>query len=493
MIVAAAVVAVAATSSAAGRGVQFSPDGKRVLVSKDVNNERWAITLNRDDGTATGNVFRQGGGAPAFIACDPLSDPNAFACFGTDACSTGGTQRGIQRTPDGKRILVNKDVNNERWAITLNDDGTAIGNVFRQGGGPPAFIVCDPLPAPHTFACYGADECAAEPCTDQFTFIANVTLPSDFFELPLPCPEQFTFIADVTLPSDFFAVGAVDDFLSQVETADGARGVLQVGVAPIPSSNTQTVADNFDFNAAGVGTTSPNDKVIAGGSNMLGLDFNAAAASLEFAAAEDPTLIVAVQRRDGTFLNGYFEVPLQSLTGQETLTSIFSQQLGNQPFSLAFATRSGGVVSRYTAFPQQPVQVTPSSLTISLSIYPSQDLDLFLWEPGQDPYQGDPGICLRGSRCFQTSPNGGRLDLDANRECTFNVGVNNEHITYPGVVLPRGLYRVGVGFFQNCTGSGAAFTVVVSAGTQRLITDGFFSSFQASPGTAKIVQSFRIL
>jgi hypothetical protein len=298
----------------------------------------------------------------------------------------------------------------------------------------------------------------------------------------------------VGLPAQIACAASSDvtDVVDRVETRQGQAPTIS-GPVPIPSSDTQTVDDNFDFNASGVGMTSPNDKVIAGGSNMLGVDFNAAAASPEIAAAGDTTLIVAVQRQDGTFMNGYFEVPLQSLTGQETLTSVFSQQLGNQPFSLAFATRRGTVVSRYTPFPQQPVRVTPSSLTISLSIYPSQDLDLFLWEPGQDPHLGDPGICLRGSRCFQISPNGGQLDLDANRECTVNFGVNNEHITYPGVVPPRGQYQVGVGFFQNCTGSGAAFTVVVSAGTQRLITNGFFSAFDVSPGTAKIVQRFTIL
>jgi len=31
-------------------------------------------------------------------------------------------QSGVQITRDGKRTLISKDVGNERWAITLNDD-----------------------------------------------------------------------------------------------------------------------------------------------------------------------------------------------------------------------------------------------------------------------------------------------------------------------------------------------------------------------------------
>jgi hypothetical protein len=81
-------VATIARPALALRGIQLSPDGKRVLVNKDVNDERWAIVLNQDDGTVTGNVFFRNGQDPAFIFCQPLNDPNSFTCFGAGSCTT---------------------------------------------------------------------------------------------------------------------------------------------------------------------------------------------------------------------------------------------------------------------------------------------------------------------------------------------------------------------------------------------------------------------
>src|SRR5258707_296201 len=74
-------------ATAADRGIQLSPDGKRIMANKDVGAERWAIVLNKDDGTVTGNVFRQDGSPPAFIFCRPTPDANVFECFGADACA----------------------------------------------------------------------------------------------------------------------------------------------------------------------------------------------------------------------------------------------------------------------------------------------------------------------------------------------------------------------------------------------------------------------
>jgi hypothetical protein len=51
-------------------GIQLSPQSNRYFISKDVGNERWAITYNLDDKTVTGNVFPIGGGAPTFLTCD---------------------------------------------------------------------------------------------------------------------------------------------------------------------------------------------------------------------------------------------------------------------------------------------------------------------------------------------------------------------------------------------------------------------------------------
>jgi hypothetical protein len=206
-------VAMPATGLAQNRGVQFTPDGKRVLVNKDVGTERWAITLN-ENGSATGNVFRSDGGPPAFIFCAPLATPNGFECFGADACTdSSGAARGIQGVPDETRVLVQKDVGVDRWAISLNfDDGTATGNIFRSDGGEPAFVVCTPTGAPNEFDCSGADKCQGTPCAVPFTPIATVTLPDTFFAVPDPCAETYALIGDVTLPDSFFAPVATVTF-----------------------------------------------------------------------------------------------------------------------------------------------------------------------------------------------------------------------------------------------------------------------------------------
>jgi len=51
-------------------GIQLAPQSNRYFISKDVGNERWAITYNLDDKTVTGNVFPIDGGAPTFLTCD---------------------------------------------------------------------------------------------------------------------------------------------------------------------------------------------------------------------------------------------------------------------------------------------------------------------------------------------------------------------------------------------------------------------------------------
>ena len=73
-------------SAAASTGVQWTPDGLRLLVSKDVGNERWAITLN-ENGSATGNVFRSDGGDPAFVWCQETGRNGSdvsYSCSGAD-------------------------------------------------------------------------------------------------------------------------------------------------------------------------------------------------------------------------------------------------------------------------------------------------------------------------------------------------------------------------------------------------------------------------
>jgi len=223
-------------------GLQVTPDGARTLISKDVGRERWAITYNTDDDTVTGNVFSPGGGEPQFVWCDRTGDngdPDPytvqidFICSGAGACDSpscptgewseigqvrlpgsfllspssgsssatvstagqsgvaGGTPSGLQITPDLKRILISKDVGDERWAITRNPDQTVTGNVFSASGGEPQFVWCerqgddgnpDPGAVRIDYACRGAGRCTTSQCTaDAWTFIGDVTLPGSFF------------------------------------------------------------------------------------------------------------------------------------------------------------------------------------------------------------------------------------------------------------------------------------------------------------------------
>ena len=77
-------------------GIQMTPDSKRYLISKDVGAERWAISFNLDDRTATGNVLKTDGTPTSFIWCeitDEISSANpadiqyVMDCFGADACA----------------------------------------------------------------------------------------------------------------------------------------------------------------------------------------------------------------------------------------------------------------------------------------------------------------------------------------------------------------------------------------------------------------------
>jgi hypothetical protein len=202
LLLATLVVLSAADAAAQSRGVQLTPDGRRLLVSKDVGAERWAITRN-EDGSVTGNVYRPAG-APAFLYC-VAEGGEELECFGADACADDrGGGSAIQSTPDGLRVLVQKDVGAERWAISQNlDDGTLTGNVYRPTGAP-AFLFCEPTGPPNTYACEGANRCPRPPCGESFTPIGEVVLPADFFAPPDPCTPTVARIGVVSVPEEFF-------------------------------------------------------------------------------------------------------------------------------------------------------------------------------------------------------------------------------------------------------------------------------------------------
>jgi hypothetical protein len=74
-------------------GIQLSPQSNRYFISKDVGQERWAITYNLDEKTVTGNVFPLDGGAPTFLSCDitnvQQADDPAAAQYFLDCQSAG--------------------------------------------------------------------------------------------------------------------------------------------------------------------------------------------------------------------------------------------------------------------------------------------------------------------------------------------------------------------------------------------------------------------
>jgi hypothetical protein len=107
---------------------------------------------------------------------------------------------GTRTTPDGKRILISKDVGGERWAITVDlVDGTATGNVFSAGGEDPRFVWCerrgddgslDPSAGTIRYFCRGSDRCAASPClASAWVDLGEVDLPGSFL---LPATDPFS-------------------------------------------------------------------------------------------------------------------------------------------------------------------------------------------------------------------------------------------------------------------------------------------------------------
>lgn len=87
---------VAQRGFAAEAGTRSTPDGHQVLISKDVGGERWAMNLDLNSGTLTGNVFFPDGSPPKFVWCertgtdgslDPVSGEIRYRCKGGETCA----------------------------------------------------------------------------------------------------------------------------------------------------------------------------------------------------------------------------------------------------------------------------------------------------------------------------------------------------------------------------------------------------------------------
>jgi hypothetical protein len=120
-----------------------------------------------------------------------------------------GVDRGATLSFDQLTYLVNKDVGNERWSISLNyapvetEQGTVnriqsvTGNVFKRDGSVPSFVYCteradsqgsleDPQ-SEFRFSCLGTDACAttAAECAQLWAPLGDdIPLPASFFLPP---------------------------------------------------------------------------------------------------------------------------------------------------------------------------------------------------------------------------------------------------------------------------------------------------------------------
>jgi CubicO group peptidase (beta-lactamase class C family) len=234
-VIAVVAVLLGPVAALAQRGVQWTPDRLSRLISKDVGSERWAISVDVEDGTVVGNVFRADGGPPQFVWCWPQStadDPVRLRCDGTTGCddwtdlgeielsasflapdsscdataSTASAARAAGVAPDGgsalrvspdeRRVLISKDVGGFRWAIVYERErfGTPsqrrparlTGNVFDLAGGDPQFVACeieDVVGGDLALRCSGARACGCAPCAaSEWTRLDPVTLPPSFVE-----------------------------------------------------------------------------------------------------------------------------------------------------------------------------------------------------------------------------------------------------------------------------------------------------------------------
>ena len=143
-------------------GVQVTVDGKRHLISKDVGNERWAITYNLDDQTATGNVFLPGGGEPAFVWCQAMPQTSGnvtLQCFGANKCVSAPC------SGDAWHFISTVDLPCQ-FFFPPNTEGCGSGNVTCIGS--PA--ECD-LTGRHTVsACMDISGCGAYKTDDGTIF-----------------------------------------------------------------------------------------------------------------------------------------------------------------------------------------------------------------------------------------------------------------------------------------------------------------------------------
>lgn len=126
----------AGSSGDRSSGLQITRDGARVLISKDLAGERWAITRDVTSGTVTGNVFYPDGREPAFVFCDETesteTDVTLDCSFAEEAPALGPIEDG-----DGNYFvnqLTGDDDNDGTQALPFQTIEGAIAAVPQSGG-----------------------------------------------------------------------------------------------------------------------------------------------------------------------------------------------------------------------------------------------------------------------------------------------------------------------------------------------------------------------
>lgn len=126
----------AGSSGDRNSGLQITRDGARVLISKDLAGERWAITRDLTDGTVTGNVFYPDGRDPAFVFCDETDSTETDVTLG---CSFAEEVPALGPIEDGEgnyfvNQLTGDDDNDGTQAFPFRTIEGALAAVPQSGG-----------------------------------------------------------------------------------------------------------------------------------------------------------------------------------------------------------------------------------------------------------------------------------------------------------------------------------------------------------------------
>lgn len=138
-----------------------------------------------------------------------------------------GAPSGVQRAVSGSGLLVSKDVGAERWAISYDpDEQTVFGNVFRSGGGEPAFIFCraELGAEPNLYRCFGADRCPDDVCqASDWSELGAFPVPEDFFAEPSGL-DMREFEDGLT---ERYGASSLDVYLNAVERGYSFRQIVR--------------------------------------------------------------------------------------------------------------------------------------------------------------------------------------------------------------------------------------------------------------------------